>query len=73
MLNILGNLIHGLAVGFAGWRQRQRAYAELAALDDRSLADIGLTRSEIPFVLSHSATPLREPGAPANSNYQHAA
>jgi uncharacterized protein YjiS (DUF1127 family) len=51
MLNIFGNLLHGLA----GWRQRQRAYAELATLDDRSLADIGITRSEIPYVLSHAA------------------
>jgi uncharacterized protein YjiS (DUF1127 family) len=29
------------------WRRRQRAYAELMALDDRSLADIGIRRSQI--------------------------
>jgi uncharacterized protein YjiS (DUF1127 family) len=37
------------------YRRRQRAYAELYALDDRSLADIGITRSEIPFLLSRPA------------------
>ena len=67
MLNILGNLLHGLTASVADWRHRQRAYAELASLDDRSLADIGITRSEIPFVLSHKH------GDPANSNYRHAA
>ena len=29
------------------WHQRQRAYGELMALDDRSLADIGIRREEI--------------------------
>ena len=75
MLNVIGNLMHGVAGAVHDWRQRQRAYAELAALDDRSLADIGITRSEIPYVLSHPAAAPRdqETPAPANSNYQHAA
>ncbi len=29
------------------WRRREKAYGELMALDDRSLADIGIRRSEI--------------------------
>lgn len=33
------------------WRWRQRAYEELVALDDRSLADIGLHRSQIPALV----------------------
>jgi uncharacterized protein YjiS (DUF1127 family) len=33
------------------WRRRQRAYEELMALDDRSLADIGLHRSQIPALV----------------------
>jgi uncharacterized protein YjiS (DUF1127 family) len=73
MLNILGNLLHGLSASVARWRQRQRALAELSALDDRSLADIGITRSEIPYVLSHAAEARNEVGTPANSNFQHAA
>lgn len=36
------------ASAWAGWRQRRRAYSELMALDDRSLADIGLQRSDMP-------------------------
>ena len=32
---------------FSDWRRRQQAYAELMALDDHSLADIGLHRSQI--------------------------
>jgi uncharacterized protein YjiS (DUF1127 family) len=73
MLNILGNLLHSLSTSVASWRARQRAYAELSALDDRSLADIGITRSEIPYVLSRGTQERRETSAPANSNFQHAA
>ena len=37
---------------FAEWRRRQRTYAELMALDDRSLADIGIDRSQIPALVA---------------------
>jgi uncharacterized protein YjiS (DUF1127 family) len=47
------SLFEALARRFADWRARQRAYEELSSLDDRSLADIGITRSEIPYVLTH--------------------
>jgi len=33
------------------WRRKQQAYAELISLDDRSLADIGIRRSEIPAIV----------------------
>ena len=39
----LSNLIRA----FAEWRQYRNAVRELAALDDRALSDIGLTRSMI--------------------------
>ncbi len=41
-------------------RRRQRAYAELAALDDRSLADIGIHRSQIPAIVDEAACSARK-------------
>jgi len=41
------NLFVAARAAIARWRQRQRAYGELMALDDRSLADIGIRREEI--------------------------
>lgn len=75
MLNFLENLGHALGSAWADWRSRQQAFAELASLDDRSLADIGLTRSEIPYVLSHAAELHggNAVSAPANNNLPHAA
>ncbi len=35
---------------FADWRRRRQAAAELAGLSDRALADIGLTRQDIPVI-----------------------
>ena len=74
MLTFLGNRLLALSAAVANWREWRRAYAELSALDDRSLADIGITRSEIPYVLSHASQSVTEtPTAAANSNVQHAA
>jgi uncharacterized protein YjiS (DUF1127 family) len=41
------NLLTSAGRRFSEWRRRQQAYAELMALDDHSLADIGLHRSQI--------------------------
>jgi uncharacterized protein YjiS (DUF1127 family) len=41
------NLLISAREAFADWRRRQRAYAELMALDDHSLADIGIRRSQV--------------------------
>ncbi len=41
------NLFISAGKAFSAWRRRERAYAELMALDDRSLADIGVRRSQI--------------------------
>ncbi len=41
------NLFITAGRALADWRRRQRAYSELMALDDRSLADIGIRRSQI--------------------------
>ncbi|HYU13081.1 MAG TPA: DUF1127 domain-containing protein [Stellaceae bacterium] len=48
---MLINLFLAARNAFAAWQRRQRAYGELMALDDRSLADIGIRRSEIPAIV----------------------
>lgn len=45
------SLIDAARHAFTEWRRKQQAYAELMALDDRSLADIGIRRSEIPAIV----------------------
>jgi uncharacterized protein YjiS (DUF1127 family) len=64
MLTILISAWRALGGHLVTWRRRQRAYAELAGLDDRSLADIGITRSEIPYVLSQ---PYEKPAPSART------
>ena len=66
------NLFIAARNAWSGWRKRQRAYGELMALDDRSLADIGIRRSEIPAVVEgfheRSRIPAKaDGGAPALS------
>ena len=74
MLKIIGNFVGHSIGAWAAWRQRQRAINELYALDDRALADIGISRAEIPFVLSHSSASERFiPADAVNSNLPHAA
>lgn len=54
----LGHKLGGLAirgvVGFAAWLEKRRVAAELNALDDRELADIGLVRTDIDRVVDGS-------------------
>ena len=52
--------------GFQSWRERQRVLNELYSMDDRSLADIGLRRADIPFVIS-AQTDLATEARPARS------
>ena len=53
MSSLVAQAFRALAKRYAEWRQREQTYAELAQLDDRSLADIGISRSDIPYVVSH--------------------
>ena len=57
------NLLNSVREAFADWRRRERAYAELMALDDHSLADIGIRRSDIRAICegSHMTAPSQEP------------
>jgi uncharacterized protein YjiS (DUF1127 family) len=42
----LARLIHA----YRSWRSYERSLSELSRLDDRELADIGISRAEIPAV-----------------------
>ena len=48
----IGRALRGL---FGTLRREQRLYNELSALDDRMLADIGITRGDIPYVVKGAA------------------
>lgn len=39
-------------VAFRAWREQRAALAELEMMNDRELADIGLTRSDLPRVFN---------------------
>ena len=62
------NLFISAGKAFSDWRRRERAYAELMALDDRSLADIGVRRSQIRALVEGDNRRDRrtEPAAPQN-------
>lgn len=75
-MTMLSRFADGLIGRFENWRARERAFRELSALDDRALADIGLSRSDIPYVLDHSPIESgsgRLESEVANENLRHAA
>ena len=45
------NYVCRLWRGFAAWVERDAVYRELAALDERGLKDIGITRGDIPGIV----------------------
>jgi uncharacterized protein YjiS (DUF1127 family) len=77
-MTMLSRFTDGLIGRFENWRARERAFRELSSLDDRSLADIGLARSDIPFVLDSKPVQVQggasrfEPEV-ANNNVRRAA
>lgn len=55
---------------YADWRRRARAYDELMALDDRSLADIGIHRSQIAGIVDNGGQPkIRVEAEPAYGSF----
>lgn len=72
-MTMLSRFADGLVGRFENWRARERAFRELSALDDRALADIGLSRSDIPFVLEQKPVDTGAAPEAANSNVRRAA
>ena len=63
-----------MLANLAEWRRQHRASEELYSLDDRSLADIGITRAEIPYLLARPAEPASGPSRSAREEpLRHAA
>jgi uncharacterized protein YjiS (DUF1127 family) len=68
---VLVNLFAAAKHAIAEWHRRQMAYEELMSLSDRSLADIGLCRSQIPSVVygpphaDEAPQAVEEPAMPA--------
>jgi uncharacterized protein YjiS (DUF1127 family) len=58
------NLFVAARAALARGRQRRRAFDELMALDDRTLADIGIHRSQIPGLVHGMAAPARVESLP---------
>ena len=50
-----------LIVRFLAWRQRGRDAAELYAADEHTLADLGVRRADIPFIVAQGAREWRDP------------
>jgi uncharacterized protein YjiS (DUF1127 family) len=50
MARTLGDSVERTFASLREWRRRSRTRAELAALDDRMLEDIGITRAEAEFL-----------------------
>lgn len=53
----LKKVFSAIAAPYKVWREYQETYHELSLLDDRMLADIGITRSDIPRVAAGLWTP----------------
>ena len=69
------NLFVAARSAIARWQQRQRAYGELMALDDRSLADIGIRREEIRAIVDGYHRDAYRASAPAKApapSHRHA-
>ncbi|HVA13572.1 MAG TPA: DUF1127 domain-containing protein [Stellaceae bacterium] len=71
MFNLVLSGLQHLRLTYQAWRRRQVAYEELSALDDRSLADIGITRADIPYLFSrdvHDAAKAQAASLAQNDN-----
>ena len=58
-------LVAGIVGALTRWYDRQKAYSELMALDEHTLRDIGVSRSQIPILVSQMAAAGGPQAAPA--------
>ena len=72
-MSTLARFLGSIADRYTAWRER--AFAELSALDDRTLADLGLRRGDIPYVVycqsqtrGASLESAPQVASPANNN-----
>jgi len=63
-LKAVGRVITKLAAPLVRWRNHRVALAELSALDDRTLADIGIARADITRVAAGMVITDAAPSAP---------
>lgn len=59
----LGRFFHRIIDRVVEWQHKQIAMRELYALSDRELADIGLTRGDLPRILAKPARRATRKGA----------
>jgi uncharacterized protein YjiS (DUF1127 family) len=69
---MLTRLFRNLVERYRDWRRREHAFYELFALDDRSLADLGISRSDIPYVVGKIPVTVR-PLEPTRDGVRRAA
>lgn len=69
VVRLAARIGRALIAPFTAMRRRQREYEELMSLDDRMLADIGITRGDIPYLLGNCANQ----GKAGNDNHAKAA
>lgn len=75
---VLVNLFAAAKTAIAEWHRRRIAYEELMALSDRSLADIGVCRSQIRSIVygepdPDDVRPVEKPAMPAGRHARFAA
>jgi uncharacterized protein YjiS (DUF1127 family) len=73
MFGSIQHALRQLGASISEWRERERALNELSALDDRTLADIGLRRTDIPFIVKGTAEHAQEAGRAAPAEARPAA
>ncbi len=65
-------LLYTALQNFRAWNDRREAMNALYALDDRGLRDIGLSRGELPFIMTRPSERAAHTGAsrrlPANQS-----